>query len=142
MRKSFIFAAGLVAGIGATALAAATLRPWSQADVVVANALFHPRSGLHFGVVNPPEPDRKQILHVLAQPSTQVDEAIAVSVNPPEPDFPPDPCFTAVVEPPPDPDRPTVAVTVLHPEQISFSDANGDALALCSAAGVPVSSSK
>ncbi len=131
MKKHFVFAAGLLAGIGATALAAATLRPWNQGDIAAANALFRPRSNIHFAVVNPPDPDKNQILHILARPSSVVDEAIAVSVNPPDPDFPPDPCFTAVYEPPPDPDHGiTVAVTVLHPEQISFTDANGNALAL------------
>jgi hypothetical protein len=140
MKNLTTFVAGLVLGAAITASAAVVLHPWNHLDVEAANAIFHGRSGVHIGLVNPPEPD-KQVLHVEISPSTAVNQTAAVMVNPPEPDFPPDPCFIATVNPP-EPDHPTVAVTVLHADQIAFTDAAGDPLALCPAGVSTVGTSK
>lgn len=126
------FGAGVVTGIalvGATAFAAG-LRPWTRQAIDDANAVFHDRSGLRFGFVDPPEPERPQTLHVHAAPVGGLRQVIAVTSNPPDRDLPPDPCFRAVLGNPPEPDRPNVVLHVLHPDQFAIVDANGAALQL------------
>ncbi|HUJ62382.1 MAG TPA: hypothetical protein VLX92_27935 [Kofleriaceae bacterium] len=129
------FAAGVATGmalVAATAAASGLLR-WNRLDIDAANVLFANRSGLTFSAL-PPDPCRggactEQTLTVQASPVTGLHQT--VEVNPGPTQLPPDPCFTATLEA----GSPTVAVTVLHPDQLSLVDANGNALALCDANG-------
>jgi len=129
------FLAGMAGGMAvaaATAYAAGGLH-WTQGKFEAANALFGERSGLSFALTPPPDPDFGQTLVVNAQPFAGLNQTLSVSA------VPPDPCFTAHLNPPPDPGLPPgpCRVTVFHPEQIQFEAPDGTPLSLCTANGLP-----
>jgi hypothetical protein len=137
VKSTTSFALGLTAGLAlaaTTTFAAATgLLPWNRTALDNANRIFGDRSGLSFTVnppdpdVNPPDPDK---LAVHAVPVDGLKQVIAVSTVAPQPGFPPDPCFRAVLVNPPDPDRSNVVLHVLHADQFSIVDATGAPLTL------------
>ena len=125
------FAIGLTTGLAlaATSVVAATtdLQPWTRRALDDANTLFADRSGLRF-TVNPPDPDRPDgRLVVHAAPREGIPQVLAVSAVAPEPGFPPDPCFRAVLG---DTQDGPVVLHVLHADQLSIVDATGAPLAL------------
>jgi hypothetical protein len=130
MKKKLV-AAGLVAALGATALAA-DLIPWNKDTIAQANNLFHDRSGIQF-TTDPPDPEHpeaNQVLRVHAAARDGITQWIAVTSDRPDPAFPPGPCFKATFTDPPDPEKPSVVVHVLHPSEVKFVDANGAVLHL------------
>jgi hypothetical protein len=152
MQRMKTFASGMVAGIAVaatTAYAAGVPQSWTRGEIEAANALFHDRSGLHFTVEPPPDPDRPQTLQVHAHPIDGLDQLVAVrSGLPGDSTIPPGPCFVAHLIPPgpPDcpigvqcppgpPDRSRVVVAVLHPDQFSLVAPDGTPLSLCAGTG-------
>lgn len=146
MKSTTSFALGLTAGLAlaaTTTFAAATgLLPWTSTALDNANRIFGDRSGLSF-TVNPPDPDDgTDKLAVHATPVDGLKQVIAVSTAAPQPGFPPDPCFRAVLVNPPDPDRPNVVLHVLHADEFSIVDATGAPLALVPADPTSVGTGK
>jgi len=150
MKRMKTFVVGVVTGaalVATTGYAAGALRLWNRGEVEAANELFHARSGLHFVVEPPPDPDRPQTLAVHAHPISGLDQVLAVrSALPGDSTIPPGPCFVAhltppgppicpigVECPPGPPDRSRVVVEVFQPDQFSLVAADGTPLALCPA---------
>jgi hypothetical protein len=108
---------------------AADVRPWTKAEVQQANELFGPRSGLTFGLSDPPEPDR-QALHVHAVGIPALTQTITVA-TPGTDAYPPGPCFTAKLAPIDANGGGEVTLHVARPETFTIEGPNGGALHLC-----------
>jgi len=132
MKSSFSFGLGLAAGIGLSAVTAfAATRLWTDDDVKQANSIFAHRSGVSFTLTTPENGAKQQTLGAHFKPFDGLIQHIAV--NPGDPSIPPGPCFTAKVQPPPDPETPGVTLQVLEPDAVILLDADGNRATLCPA---------